>query len=459
MACLRNAWVGRGWLLAPLVLVAVYACAVKSPDTRFAATRPADYSATRITIFDATSDHPWNRLHAALFVRTAPDRQEFGADEIDPLLWTNTTFLLHGDSHARAIAEMDGFLANDSAQLIHDPAKRAILQSELWAVFDWTAASRHPPEYEAAIGGLQSRLARIIAQLSLSDEQIRSLQDNYTQAVDSHRWADRFDPRAPKQPFLPSDLFQKNGPWVLINPAGRLGTPAHFELASGRSVFSVFIHLPGGRQATLDYLNRVNAFSQPLVLQSGQSVESRHIVLNPDFPQFPEGTQLALLRQMMLIDRNGELVQSHLVESLQIRVYRRIAVSLANSGDDPPQAFVEFLLRKSELFNGESGGLVAMKSGNKVFSLLMTMPFDPLEFPAQQHLPYRDQRRPALDCRECHVSAGVFSFQTCEQAVFANMGSPDLQESNIAYVGDITAGRKQTRYDWGLLKGLMREQE
>ncbi len=424
-----------------------------------AATRPDNLSTTPIAIFDASSDHPWNRLHAALFVRTAPDGQEFGDAEVDPLLWTRTTFLLHGDSYARAIAEMDRFLAGNSAQLIQDPAKRAILQSELWAVFDWTAAGGHPPEYDAAISALQSGLARIIAQLSLSDEQIRSLPDNYMQAVDSHRWADRFDPHAPKQPFLPSDLMQKNGPWIPINPAGRMGTPSHFEMASGRSVFSVFIHLPGGRQATLDYLNRVNAFSLPLVVQPGQADESRHIVLNPDFPQFPEGTQLALLRQMMLIDRNGAIVQSHLVESVQIRVYRRIAATFANSGDDPPQAFVEFLLRKSELFNGQSGGLVAMKSDDKAFLLLMTMGFDPLEYPAQHHLPYRDQRRPALDCRECHVSAGVFSFLTCDQAVFANMGSPDLQESGIAYMGQITGGRKQARYDWGLLKGLMREHE
>jgi hypothetical protein len=466
MVWFRKVPVIAGWLLLPLAVISVYSCAIQTPNKASSATRPNDFSMPRVTIFDTSQDHPWNRLHAALFVRTAPDGQHFGADEVDPLLWANTTFLLQGDSYTNGISEMDGFLANNSARLIQDPVKRAVLQSELWAIFDWAAAPGQRRDYDAAIGALQSRLARIITQLSLSEEQIQRLPDNYAQAVDSHRWPDRFDPRAPDKPFLPADLLQRNGPWVLINPAARLATPVHFQFVSGRSVFSVFIRLPGGRQATLDYLNRINTFAEPLVIQSGQSppfhfpLESFQFQLNPNFPQFPEGTQLALVRQMMLIDRNGALIPSHIVQSIQIRVERRIAGSPAAANEEPPQAFCEFLLRKSELFNGHSGGLVAVESGDKAFLQLMAMPFDPLEStlprPPQ---PYRDQRRPALDCTACHRDGGVFSFQTLQQAAFARMGSPQLQESDIGYVREITAGQKRMQYDWGLLTGLTRGRE
>jgi hypothetical protein len=43
--------------------------------------------ATRPRIYDRDPDHPWNRLHAALFVRIGPDGKAYGHDRLEPLLW------------------------------------------------------------------------------------------------------------------------------------------------------------------------------------------------------------------------------------------------------------------------------------------------------------------------------------------------------------------------------------
>jgi hypothetical protein len=432
-----------------IALTALAAC-ILSGTTQPGATAPPSS-----TLFDPSPAHPWNRLHSALFMRTAPDGTIFGEDEVDPLFWPYTRFLLEGDSNRRATAELDHFISTNAATMVKDPLKRAILQSELWALFDWTAAKWKPRELEAAGAGLQSRLGQIIWQLRLSDREIQNLPDNYADAVESRQWPGQFDPDSPDKPFLPPDLLDENGPWVLINNTGRMSTPVHFALASGRSAFLVFIRLPGGRQATLGYLKQINDFPTPLVLQSVSVTRPGILFVNSKFPQFPVGTELALLRRLMLIDDKGEIVPTRLVESAQIRVYRRTVLD-TTTPSPPTQEFTEFQLRKSQLFSARAGGFVAMKPGQKKFLQMMAMPFDPLEEDVLTHRPYRPPNRPALDCIGCHAPAGVFSFMTFQEAAMTNAGSPNLRPSNASEVQSITIGQKRAQYDWGLLMGLER---
>jgi hypothetical protein len=46
--------------------------------------------------------------------------------------------LTTGDSHAAGLAMLDEFLDENGESLIEDPLKRAMLQLDLWALFDWT---------------------------------------------------------------------------------------------------------------------------------------------------------------------------------------------------------------------------------------------------------------------------------------------------------------------------------
>ena len=66
-----------------------------------------------------------------------------------------------------------------------------------------------------------------------------------------------------------------------------------------------------------------------------------------EVPQIPAGTQVALLRRMMLIDKAGTLRLSPVTESLQIRVYQKLKT---------PDMY-EFSLKRQDLFAGRNGGL------------------------------------------------------------------------------------------------------
>src|SRR5439155_26272219 len=136
----------------------------------------------------------------------------------------------------------------------------AVLQHDLWTLFDAYTNAASAPEDKQRTPELQGRLARCIRNLSLSAEQIKSLPDNYTLAVKSQAFAKDYDPEHRERAFLPPDLFNPHGPWVQIEPSqGEQTTgPMHVEVISGRSGFEVFIRLPGGRDETLAYLNRLN---------------------------------------------------------------------------------------------------------------------------------------------------------------------------------------------------------
>ena len=94
------------------------------------------------TIYDSDTNHLWNRLNETLFERTAQDGKKYGLDELDILYWFRTTNLLTGVSHQREhFRSLDEFINSHGEQLIRDPLKRALLQRDLWELFDWTALS------------------------------------------------------------------------------------------------------------------------------------------------------------------------------------------------------------------------------------------------------------------------------------------------------------------------------
>src|SRR5262249_22255296 len=142
----------------------------------------------KAAIYDPNPQHLWNRLYAALYVRTTPDGKTYGEDELDPLLWPSSKYLLTEPRHQRAIALLDEFHTKNGEKLIPDPLKRALLQRDLWAIFDWLADP--DAEYQRETGTLmaerrklQVRLARVIRRLALPADQLQALPDNYAAAV------------------------------------------------------------------------------------------------------------------------------------------------------------------------------------------------------------------------------------------------------------------------------------
>ena len=99
----------------------------------------------KMDLYDPDPQHLWNRLHEALFIRTDLDGVQHGFDQLTLLYWAGqapsypgTKHLLIEPAYTQALATLDQFLSTQGERLIRDPLKRALLQHDLWALFDWS---------------------------------------------------------------------------------------------------------------------------------------------------------------------------------------------------------------------------------------------------------------------------------------------------------------------------------
>jgi hypothetical protein len=326
-----------------LMIIYLVGCApnlpTSLPSVPTAAPATEVYPAPKVSVwsvYDPDPDHLWNRVFRQLYRRVASNGQEYGSDELDPLLWFDTSYLLDGDSHQQAVQVLDEFLSAHAEDLIREPLRRAMFQRDLWAVFDWAASQTEP--FASQRQALETRLAQVIKRVALSKAEILSLPDNYAPAVGSHTFPASVQADHPEAAFLPSDLFQPNSAWV---PMGREGGPlAITHTVSfpffGHSVFLVYLRSPSGRAGTLDFIGSLNTDPQPVTAI---------------------GLDVALVRRMLLIDEQGDPILSPLVETIQIRHF------------SPAQSFYEFELSRARLFDGLAGGLVLK---TELFMLFMS---------------------------------------------------------------------------------------
>lgn len=419
------------------LLISQAAAAEPQDAPRALAAREAD---ARFAPYSPASDHLWNRLHQSLFVRNAAD----GSQRIhttDPLLYQGGTFLLEGESHRRALALLDEFLAEPNDRLIDDPLKRFVFQHDLWAAFDY--AAWYPDDwvfkskYEPAAVALRSRLAKAVGRLALSERQIAALPDNYALAVKSKDFAADHDPAHPERPFLPADLFDPIGPWVRFHDTNWSVpiTPRHFEAVGGRAGHVVFLRLPGGRSVTEQYLKQLDR-DMP--------------------PQFPPGTMLAMVRRALSVDTQAKVRVSPLTELVQIRVYRRIPDDpRANlHGDFGEQDGYEFVLDRATLFAG-GHGLRSVGPEERAEPFARTGGDDPFEERGPLRHRNAEEKMPQLKtCIQCHQEPGIHSVRSMERG--QREPGPDRFRT---YALDVelenTVHAKVRQFNWGLLQGKL----
>jgi hypothetical protein len=412
-------------------------------------------------LYDPDPQHLWNRLHHALFVRLDGRGEMVGFDELDPLLWHDTTHLLEGPSHDLALRALDEFVDHEGHNLIRDPLKRAVIQHDLWFVFDWLANTVDPRRRDdPKPRALRMQVARAMRKLALPRDEIEQLPDTWHEAVESQTLPTAFDPDRPDQPFLPRDLFDEQGPWVCLTRSGpdRVTARLHARQLGARSVFLVFMRFPSpSRDATLTYLQTINLFKRPIVLVkspigslvSGSRrtpVRNDPIVVNPDVPQFPAGTQVALVRRMMVIGDEGQLVPTGIVEMVQTRVYLTV-----NDGatvtwkESPMQAFQEIRSRRSQLLAKRAGGLSGVTLSEPKYGHF---------FAYGEKRQFEEGPRP-LRCMGCHRGNGIHSVNTYAfgHGLAENL-APKLSPTHWSAEADRTIKSKQQRYEWGLLRGL-----
>src|SRR5262249_29279965 len=225
-----------------------------------------------VTVYDPDPKHLWNRLHEALYVRldgAGPD----DPGELDPFLWQQSPYREKGERYNRAAAVLDEFIAERGDKLITDPRKRALLQRDLWVLFDTVAPSRWlvaPNQKDGEIE-LAAGVAKVLPRLALTADQIKALPDNCAEAVAARKFPDWFEA---------GRLWDADGPWVLLGSEEKVPLArTHLEIFGGRSAFFVFLRLPEGREQTRKYLAELRS--------------------NEAAPQLPAGrASFALLRPM-----------------------------------------------------------------------------------------------------------------------------------------------------------------
>ncbi|PWT84227.1 MAG: hypothetical protein C5B57_05250 [Blastocatellia bacterium] len=424
-------------------------------------------SSSESRLYDENPGHLWNRLHAVLFIRIGADGRSYGADRIDPLLWIGSKYLLTGPAHEQTITLLHEFIAKRGERLIVDPVKRAILQRDLWTVFDWLEGnhsnfappSLSPDVVRRGIEELVVPLATVIARVALTPEQIQALPDNYAGAAAAG--------------MLPRDVFSSESPWVSVGrPDGPVAAQHVRDAGPAKnSVFLVLIRLPDGRSATAAYLEQLRSFNGPLW------VGSRYP--NPDLPPFPVGTQLALVRRALLIDSRGQIVPTTLTEQVQIREYREIRRMTAQEFDDAHrideymferagQEFREYSLSRAALFEGRSGGLLPLDTLDRFFLTFSAQGFDEFEIrSADDRSTARvngSQTRlsPAVQaqriCKDCHAAPGVYSFNSYLPYRLLRPGAgraARLSEISLTDSEQTAIAWKQEQRDWRRLKPLL----
>jgi hypothetical protein len=394
-------------------------------------------------LYDANPNHLWNRIHGHFHVRVAESGGEHGFDTVDPLLWRETRYLLSGPSHVRAVSLLDEFLASAGERLVSDPLKRAVFQHDLWAIFDWLASvSEGEPKGRQA---LMSRVARVMRRVALTRKQIEALPDTYAAAVASGAFADRPDPAQPPA-FLPRDLFDPKGRWIGIGGI-RTVVPQH-ATELGRSAFIVLWSLPGGSVETAAYLKKLWDFPQPFVsddaFQFARDGEVRGR-LNRALPPVPDGTRIALVRKMMLIDDSGVIVPSNVVQTVQLRVF------------PGRQGFFELKMTRADLLAARAGGLRAVRNDEQDFVTFSAKGMDIFERPGQPGL----SRLPTVlaGCLNCHhveFEPATETIQSLRHMLKPSSLADSRHDRWARFFPQtlIAAEAKSRTYEWGVLQGL-----
>src|SRR5687768_8882197 len=439
--------------LALMCAAALFSMAADGPHA-------AAPKAAGVRIYDPDPQHLLNRLHRALAVRTIGG-VDYGTDNAIPFI-NDADELLSGDAHVQLLSVLDEFLRTQTPDRLPGELPRALLQHEAWATFDHTLLRRTLNELPAQRKALRTRLAKVIALLAMKDSDIARLPDNYADAVKSGAFPREFDPANPDKTFLPPDLFDTKGAWVEISDDhGQSVAPVHVQSLQGRSVFRIFIRLPAERKDTLAYMQKVNLHTTPWELEAatiatthlGNKVRWDPLRMDRKTPQFPEGTMIALVRQMIVINDELQLRSSRITQSVQLRVFRSIPEGFGVSEVEQArahQAFFELNMRRGDLLAGKAGGLHAVAKDQVEYQI----------FPIGGR--NDDTRESRLrgsagmtTCITCHSANGIFSVQS-----YARGTNPQLFPApNSGHSTEHSLSRKLERFDWGVLRGILEAED
>lgn len=378
-----------------------------------------------LALYDADPQSLPNRLFAAFYIRKSniptkrggPNVPRIeGGDVIDFLAWTGSDYWSAPETCERLSTLLDEWLADPSKYRPADPLKRAILQRDLWAPFDFlisrNIARDGNKETRVRREAVCSKLASVIRTLTLSKAEIAALPDNYALAVDSGRFATehRFDSTVD---YLPPRLLNHPDEWQEIDffqPSDihediqeRFIT-LHTRNYKARSYFRIFYRFPGGREQLEKYLVQVDVKG----IDWKRSAHSGFVRLLDGVPQMPVGMEVALLQFLITLDDDLKPTPTPIVESVRLRVFRNTdGTAKPPTNTEVGMNVSELTLKRRLLFDGvKQGGLEREPDDQPIYRVI----FQPDNAPDWGDI----GRTLSLkqDCRRCHTGAGQVGVQT-----------------------------------------------
>jgi len=423
------------------------------------------FIAIQIVLAQDSSD-PYDALYDIIMLRQLEDGTTIGANAVSPLIWSESQTLIKGESHSKFVQALDRFSTLQQTEIkAYGNVKRAVMQRLLWAVFDWTTGPTDAlfsgKKIESNKLELQGKLVPLIKRLALPESAILTLPSTVAATSKSGAYPLNYDSNNPFDPFFPSRILDRKGPWVCLDEKYHILPPAevHSIRVAWRSAFHVLIRLPEGRKQTLKYIESLANFRNQWVYEQPErklwkpDYTSDDINIDPNTPQFPIGTQFALVQQALLISDEGKLIPSPIILTIQLRTY----LHLKSTRDEKTQSFGEFTMLPQEYMRGNYAMKAIAPDGYRYTTILSNNFVDPPFAP--RWLKKGSERSPRLQsCRTCHSQLGTYSFLSHTQ-LFAypeRLVPPRFKESNIKEIGKATVRQKKKDYTWGLLQGLWR---
>ncbi len=423
------------FLRIAILVAAAWCIAVSGRATEPGRSNPAYYhqgdlagslkSETPLPLYDADPQSLANRLFAAFYIRTSeipakrggtPVCRIEGGDVIDFLAWPGSDYWSTPVTCQHLSSLLDECLADPARVRPADPLRRAMLQRDLWAPFDFLVSRNIAREGDKSTRQRRDticrKLATVIRALTLSELEIQSLPDTYALAIKSERFSadHRFDPSVD---YLPPGLLTAGSDWLEIDfhqPSDihediqeRFIT-LHTRNYKGRSYFRLFYRFPDGRPALEEYLKYIDA--EAIDWKAG--AQRGFIKVRDGVRQIPIGTEVALVQFLITLDNQLRPTPTSIVESVRLRVFRNVdgrAEPPTNTGVGMNVS--EHTLKRQLLFDGlNQGGLEREPDDQPIYRVI---------FQGEKAPDWGDIGRSLTlvqDCRRCHTSAGQIGVQT-----------------------------------------------
>ena len=354
------------------------------------------------------------------------EQHEEGDRAIDPLY---PSFFSAGPLQILAEPQYSEFLqalteALNEPQVKRVPTARALMQSDLWAAYDLLYREREThetSEFRTRKDRVLSLLAQLIRRIAMSRPEIGQLPQNCIAAGEHHQLPKFFDPASG---------------WLEIEFKRQRLHDFSVNFRRDARVFVKPIAAPPDPIAFLESLRMFTFAGTP----------------GENFPANLEA--VALVEENLLIDSQGEIVASPLIQDVQIRRFIR-----NGKGEFIRGEFREFELSRRKLLTDLSGsGFNEFDESAPVFKSAagndygFATPY-PLGDPPNPPLVVKLESR----CADCHGVKGTFlmSFSTHEFGSEHGNRDPALRVLDVKddSHGQIVIGRKLTSADFmSLLK-------